>query len=59
MTQFVTSAMEGAEEVLISMQDGVLQLLFKDQVLDVPMGMVSGLGDRLCRVATLVEDDGA
>ncbi len=59
MTQFVSSALEGAEEVLISMQDGILQLLFKDQVLDLPKGMVAGLGERLSRIAVLAEDDGA
>jgi hypothetical protein len=59
MTQFIASRLEGAEEVLISMQDGVVQLLLADQILDLPKGMVAALGDRLSRIAALVEDDGA
>ena len=59
MTQFAASRFEGAEQVLISMQDGVIQLLLADQVLDLPKGMVAGLGERLCRMAAIVEDDGA
>ncbi len=59
MTQFIASKMEGAEEVLISLQDGVVQLLLADQILDLPKGMVAGLGERLRRMAVLVEDDGA
>ena len=59
MTQFIASRLEGAEDVLISMQDGVVQLLLANQVLDLPKGMVAGLGERLSRIAALVEDDGA
>ena len=59
MTQFIASRLEGAEEVLISMQDGVVQLLLADQILDLPKGMVAALGHRLSRIAALVEDDGA
>jgi hypothetical protein len=59
MTQFIDSRFEGAQEVLISMQDGVVQLLLADQTLDLPQGMVAALGERLSRMAALVEDDGA
>ena len=59
MTQFIAPTFEGAQEVLITMRDGMVQLLLADQVLDLPQGMVAELGERLSRMAALVEDDGA